>query len=623
MSADPVAGDPDGIQRIARRHEDRSDAVRDGARHVLVAAEHAASGWAGRAQQQFLVAAAAMPASAHRVAARLDAASAALATYARQVREIQDDAASLQTTRRNTADDIAANDRAIRDATAVASGPDAVESDRALLQQLQHSGEWLAGLDARLSAQWDELVARRAAADRAAAAALEDRSVLGKLVSAAVVSAMSDGQFLTWLGTLDPESIAALGGDLRVAKRLAGIDAAQVAGWWQAMSGVDGAPSAAQRAFVAAMPAVIGNLNGVASWARARANTTVLADRLAHARRQVRHWRELHDAARNPADAAAAREQLLVWERQRDAYRNIQDTLATTPVSLVALVDDRPPLAQIVAGDLDRATHVSVIVPGMNTATYQDGTVQDYSAIAIGMRAEQVRVSGARAGDVAVLSWIGYHPPMADDPSFRTVLADDRAQAGAGRLVADLDGFHAARAAAGRDADLTVMGHSYGTTVATIALTKTHADHVVLLGSAGVTDAAPKASALHVPEGQVFATQGAKDGWAVTGQNLSGRRDPTESTWDAHEFSSETEGRGSDTRHGITRHGPYDGDDDDGRYSYFDNGTTAQYNAARAAMGLGDEIPERGGPFDRMRQQTKDDWLMYGWQTGGTGDPML
>ena len=97
----------------------------------------------------------------------------------------------------------------------------------------------------------------------------------------------------------------------------------------------------------------------------------------------------------------------------------------------------------------------------------------------------------------------------------------------------------------------------------------------------------------------------------------------TRPTWDAHAFSSETEGRGSDTLHGVTRHGPFDGDDDDGRYSYFDNGTTAQHNAARAAMGLGDEIPERGGPFDRMRQQTKDDWLMYGWQTGGTGDPML
>ncbi|ROP72259.1 alpha/beta hydrolase family protein [Curtobacterium sp. PhB115] len=618
-----MAGDPDGIKRIARLHEDHSDAVREGARHVLSAAESASSGWAGAAQRQFLTTAATVPASAQRIAGRLDSAATALATYAREVQQIQDEAARVQTTLRDTAADIDANGRAIRDAAVTAARADAVDSDDALLRQLQRSGVWLADVESRLTAQWDELVARRADADRAAASALEDRSVLGTLVSAAVIAAMSDGQFLTWLGTLDRETIAVLQDDERIGERLAGLGSAAVASWWHAMSGPDGAPSAAQRAFIAALPAVIGNRNGVAYWARARANRTVLGKRLAHAERQAALWRRRRDAARTPAEAAAAREQLLVWERQRDGYRNIQDTLETSTVSLVSLVDDRPPLAQIVVGDLDRAAHVSVIVPGMNTATYQDGTVQNYAAIAMGMWAAQVRVSGARRSDVAVLSWIGYHPPMADDPSFATVIGNDRANAGATRLVADLDGFHAARAAAGRDTDLTVMGHSYGTTVATIALTKTHADHVVLLGSAGVTDVAPNASALRVPDGEVFATQGAKDGWAVTGQNLSGRRDPTESSWGSHEFSSETERSGGQTLHGVTHHGPYDGENADGRYSYFDNRTTAQDNAARAAMGLGGEIPEQGGPFDRMRQQTEDDWLMFGWQTGLTGDPRL
>lgn len=27
--------------------------------------------------------------------------------------------------------------------------------------------------------------------------------------------------------------------------------------------------------------------------------------------------------------------------------------------------------------------------------------------------------------------------------------------------------------------------------------------------------------------------------------------------------------------------------------------------------------------FDRMRQQTKDNWFMFEWQTGLTGDPTL
>ncbi|WNY35509.1 hypothetical protein Q9Q99_00260 [Curtobacterium flaccumfaciens] len=119
------------------------------------------------------------------------------------------------------------------------------------------------------------------------------------------------------------------------------------------------------------------------------------------------------------------------------------------------------------------------------------------------------------------------------------------------------------------------------------------------------------------------ASQGAKDGWAITGQNLSGRQDPTDPSWGAHDFSAETQGSGADTLNGITHHGPYDGREgnDQGRYSYFDNATTAQYNTAKATMGLGDQIPEAGAPFDRMRQQTKDNWFMYEWQTGLTGDP--
>ncbi|WNY34091.1 alpha/beta hydrolase [Curtobacterium flaccumfaciens] len=83
-------------------------------------------------------------------------------------------------------------------------------------------------------------------------------------------------------------------------------------------------------------------------------------------------------------------------------------------------------------------------------------------------------------------------------------MANGRAHTGADALVADLNGFDAVRAASGRDSSLSVVAHSYGTNVATIALTKTHADHVVLLGSAGVTDVAPNADALQVPKGEVF-----------------------------------------------------------------------------------------------------------------------
>ncbi|MBT2504055.1 alpha/beta hydrolase [Curtobacterium sp. ISL-83] len=623
MTADPTAGDPSGIRRVARLHSQRADAVRTGSRHIISAAEAASTGWTGKAQQQFIAKAATVPASAQRIAARLDAAATALDAYAREVEQIQDEAKRLQTAQKNAADDAAENARAIHAATLTVQSSDAVESDTVRLQQLESGAAGLAGLQGRLSVQWDELVTRRAAADQRAASALESPSVVGKLVSARTVAAMSDGQFLTWLGTLDPETIASLKSDPKIAARLAGLDAKDVASWWNAMSGPGGAHSAAQDAFVGAIPAALGNLNGVAYWARAKANSVVLSRKLAEAERQAAHWKREQDAARSPAAAADARSHLAIWERQRDAYQNIQDTLDSSPVSLIALVDDRPPLAQIVSGDLDTAAHVTYIVPGMDTATYQDDTVQNYAGIAQGLRSKQAAVGNVPPMDLAVVSWIGYHPPMADDSSFIDVGGDGRAHAGADLLVKDLNGFDAARAASGHDADLSVVGHSYGTDVATIALTRTHADHVVLLGSAGVTDVAPSASALDVPKGEVFASQGAKDGWAVIGQNLSRRQDPTDPSWGAHDFSSETQGRGADTLHGITNHGPYDGKNSNGKYSYFDNGTTAQYNTARATMGQGNTIPEQGNPLDRVQRQTKDNLLMFDWQTGLPGGPIL
>ncbi|MFJ4220802.1 alpha/beta hydrolase [Curtobacterium luteum] len=625
MTLDPTVGDPDAIRRLARLHTQHADGVRAGTQHVMDAAEAAQSGWRGKAQERFVAVAATVPESAQRVAARLDQAASALDTYAREVQQIQDEAQRVRTAQQNAADDVAANARAIRAATATVRSADAVESDTTRLHQLQAGAAGLAGLQGRLSTQWDELVTRREAADRRVASALEAPEVVGKLQSAAAVARMSDGQFLTWLGTLDKESIAALRDEATTTARLARMDAKDVATWWTAMSGPRGAHSAEQDAFVAAIPAVLGNLNGVAYWARARANTTVLADKLAEAKRKTSYWEEQLDSAGSPAAAAAARAQLQVWERQRDGYQNIDGALRTGKVSLISLVDDRPPLAQIVSGNMDTASHVTYIVPGMNTATYQDGTVQNYAHIAVGLQRKQAAVAGTVPSDIAVVSWIGYHGPMADDLSAASVVANDRARVGADALVADLDGFDAVRASSGQDADLSVVGHSYGTNVATIALTKTHVDHVVLLGSAGVTDVAPNAGALQVPKGEVFASQGAKDGWAVTGQNLSGRQDPTDPSWGAHDFSSETQGSGEDLLHGVTHHGPYDGREgnEQGRYSYFDNNTTSQYSTAKATMGLGDQVPESGTPFNRMRQQTKDNWFLYEWQTGLTGDPTL
>jgi hypothetical protein len=52
------------------------------------------------------------------------------------------------------------------------------------------------------------------------------------------------------------------------------------------------------------------------------------------------------------------------------------------------------------------------------------------------------------------------------------------------------------------------------------------------------------------------------------------------------------QGSGTDARHGVTHHGPYDGKNDEGKDSSFDNGTAAQHTTAKATMGLEGQLAD-------------------------------
>jgi pimeloyl-ACP methyl ester carboxylesterase len=84
----------------------------------------------------------------------------------------------------------------------------------------------------------------------------------------------------------------------------------------------------------------------------------------------------------------------------------------------------------------------------------------------------------------AVVAWIGYAAP-----SWRQVPFATRARAGGRLLTADLAALDAGRTADGGDpAHVTLVGHSYGSTVVGAALRSgpKRADDLVLLGSPGV-----------------------------------------------------------------------------------------------------------------------------------------
>ncbi|MCX4625990.1 alpha/beta hydrolase [Streptomyces sp. NBC_01443] len=158
-----------------------------------------------------------------------------------------------------------------------------------------------------------------------------------------------------------------------------------------------------------------------------------------------------------------------------------------------------------VFGDLERAAHVSVIVPGSDS----DATTYDARRAPNTGPAGMARSLHAAAGEsTAVVAWTGYTTPVGvglDAASGRL------AKAGADRL---------ARFTAGLDAvgapDPVLFCHSYGSVVGGLAARHTDATDIVVFGSPGMR--ADNAAGLHTGA-RVWAARGPSD-WIADVPNV-------------------------------------------------------------------------------------------------------
>ncbi|MEV0647671.1 alpha/beta fold hydrolase [Phytomonospora sp. NPDC050363] len=137
-----------------------------------------------------------------------------------------------------------------------------------------------------------------------------------------------------------------------------------------------------------------------------------------------------------------------------------------------------------VVGDLATAERVAVIVPGVDT------TLGNFHT-GLGGRQERSPLWQARqvfeaAGDdrLAVIAWLGYDAPENGGLSTMSLIRSDRAESGGESLAGLLDGL----ALASPQATVTVIGHSYGSTVAAYAAPAFPAQvtDLVALGSPGM-----------------------------------------------------------------------------------------------------------------------------------------
>ena len=265
-------------------------------------------------------------------------------------------------------------------------------------------------------------------------------------------------------------------------------------------------------------PDLIGNADGVEAWARDRANRRRLPKlKQAAKTEKAKLERDIANAGDNAALKADLEQRLTKVKAQLNAYKsietalNLQDgaTQCQEYRSLLTLdVENGRVLAAVAQGDVDHAKNVATVVPGIGTTV--ENSLQNEIKRGANLRSAAVAEGNIDSKDVAVVSWLGYEAPPG--PSFdmegnAEIATIDLADKGSNKLAGFLTGVNASRMYGAGDANMTLLGHSYGSVVSGRATTKIAdgvVDNEILFGSPGMGTYDP--SEIHVPEGRRFVS---------------------------------------------------------------------------------------------------------------------
>lgn len=408
-----------------------------------------------------------------------------------------------------------------------------------------------------------------AAIDAELAAALE-----GILRACPGPSAPSAGRESRWTRTTP------VGADAPLSVPLSTASAPDdVVTWWAALS------AAGQQAAVTQRPEVVGPADGLPGWARDRANRILLDRAEAELTGQAadvqpgpQTWRDIVHG--DPGLLGAMTIGTFGGGRRRIADQQAVAKLAAVRATRQVLaLHDGPPRqlltfdvsgrsakVAVAVGDVDRAGHVAVVVPGFTTTVERDLVGSD--RVAADLRRASL-TEAALVGDrqdVAVVSWLGYDVPQAADTlrSSHSVALRDSAEAGAASLAGFLAGIPP-------DRHLTLVGHSYGSTTAGLAVARgnTGVDDLVVAGSPGV--GVDSSDRLGLPARRVHVLEAHDDPVADLGWF---GRDP--SGLAGVDLLSTAGGQLPDGGAGLPS---------TGHSEYFLRGTTSQWNVAAVVAG--------------------------------------
>ena len=529
---DPGAGDPDGIRHLARIRVEKATALR-GVITTLQGAQHQASSadWKAKSRDAFVGEVTTIFPDLSLLADGLDAQAQALKRYAAAVEHIRSQHRALQAQLSRASVQSRSYERQLKSLdnhfglTTVHPGrvdpldtPEQAHARALIYRQFDSEQSTIS----HTKAQLDNLASDRRNADAACAAALDARAVLGNSwqLTNSAIRHDTPAQLLLLLAGLSAT-------DLRVlltlhpelADKLARAnDPDAVAAWW------NGYGTAEKAALIGIIPSVIGNLNGVSYADRNSANLKALAI----LENQI-HKLESEGAKILPENGgthkfgeilAAHGYSYTTFPDAIASVKAIRKTLDSSdglPYQLVTLQNGPPPLAAISVGDMDTASQITTAVPGMGTTVAS--SMESWTGAARNLYLEQDHLNRrytAGESGLAVVAWIGYNAPYA--PPSIEVFSSAKAVVGASNLHGFLDGITAVRGwEPGQN--LSLVGHSYGTTVVGLVVTKTPVENVTFLASAGLDDSIHSVHNLQVNANHVWATEANADGVADVGRS--------------------------------------------------------------------------------------------------------
>jgi pimeloyl-ACP methyl ester carboxylesterase len=383
---------------------------------------------------------------------------------------------------------------------------------------------------------------------------------------------------------------------------------AEITGWWNSMSEEERA------LFVATAPDLIGPLDGIPTEDRDTANRDLLDEeitdldaQIARVEAELANTRENLGRSNNPRYTELMNE-LETLQGQRDSLNNLNNQIAEPMTAedanggavsadyyLLGYDSAGDGQAIVSVGNPDTAENVNVYVPG--TKADLDSLNGDLS------RAEGTFADAARWGppgsSTASILWLGYDAPDEVQPSYDGdnegwepgASSEKYAMNAADDLSSFVDGLRATDQ--GSTANLTMSGHSYGSTTIGVAARENglDVDNMIFVGSPGT--GAEHASDLRIDPENVWASLnegdvigyareiefGADHGAISAGfseEDMIHGTDPTSEAFGGRTFHSE-QGDGN----AIDDHG-----------AYYEQGNPARENMAFIITGQSEKIAQ-------------------------------